>query len=144
MYVDTNTCAICGGKCCKRLPGANLPEDFNLPADTESLKLSLFSGKYTIDWYECHENGYGYFIRPATKGMEGILEDPSWGGECTFLTPSGCSLDSESRPWACRVLEPKTNGNCIFHGIGNGKKQAADCWTPYVDLLREIIGFKEE
>jgi len=115
-----------------------MPADFGLPDDKETIKKALLSGRWAIDWWEGIETEE-YFVRPATKGMEGKMEDPSWGGECTFLTPTGCALSCQERPWACRVLEPRKDG-CITHGLGgtNTKEDAAHEWAPYQELLEDI------
>ena len=80
----------------------------------------------------------GYFIRPAGKGFEGRLLDPSWGGiGCTFLTDTGCSLEPEQRPTQCRLLQPDATGHCIDHS--GGKREAAIAW-----LKHDVQGIIDE
>ena len=124
-YVNEEMCAACGGQCCKRLPGIASPEDFSLP-DTTQLIEALKSGKWAVDWWE--GNNPLYFVRPATKDAIGELFDPSWGGECVFLTEKGCSLPHDQRPSGCRLLEPK-EPHCIAHGAG--KEEAGLAWEKY-------------
>ena len=114
-YVTPDICGPCGGQCCLKVPGANWPQDFGLPRIKKQLREALDSGRYAIDWWEGDprhdyhdddEMGCAYFVRPAVKGMEGVLRDPTWGGPCTFLEEGvGCVLDPKQRPRACRWLD---------------------------------------
>ncbi len=91
------------------MPGACAPDDIMTMFPSESLidsvDLALKSKRFCIDWYE--QESPGYYIRPATKGKEGAVRDPSWGGTCTFHSKSGCELSFEKRPIGCKVLKPK-------------------------------------
>lgn len=139
-------CSKCAGACCKKMPGSNFPEDFELPGG-KKLREALKSGKYAIDWWEGdprdnkNDLSQAYFIRPATKGAEGKMSDASWGGECTFLTGNGCTLTLENRPRECRMLEAKEgNGrNCLMNK-GNNKKDAAIAWIKYTEIIEKILG----
>ena len=140
------------GKCCKGMPGSSFPSDF-LPDIRKGVKEALKSGRWTIDWWEGdprdfamswmyeHDTqlaGYvtsGYYLRPATKGKEGQLRDPSWGRQgCTFLRSDGCELSPQERPKDCRVMEPISGGPCNFHGH-RPKQDAAIAWIPFHSLL---------
>lgn len=148
MLENPEICSLCKGKCCKELPGCCFPEDFGEPLE-EKAKIALASGKYAIDWWEGdprenqEELSAAMFIRPAIKGKEGILADPSWGGECTFLTKMGCSLPADSRPTGCKTLEPKRINDktlkCVGHP-GSDKREAAIAWIPYQEFLSQIKG----
>lgn len=50
-YVDQDTCAGCGGRCCKRHAGALFPSDIKGPMYRGLVEL-LSSGMYHIDWYD--------------------------------------------------------------------------------------------
>ena len=81
-YQNKDICTKCGGGCCKQLPGGVSPADLTEVTKESLLKL-LQTGKYAIDWWE---GDYPeYFIRPAIKNCSSIF-DPTWGGECVFLT----------------------------------------------------------
>ena len=136
-YKNMNICSICKGFCCKRSPAIVYPEDIKGELKT-GLKAILETGKYCIDWWEGDPEIY--FIRPATKGNEGKLLDPTWGGECTFLTEEGCSLEFSERPEGCRFLRPNSNYpyDCDAPD-GHNKKHGADAWLPYQDMIKEII-----
>jgi len=142
-------CATCGGACCKQMPGGTHPNDWGAPDMDEMqrrISAALDSERYAIDWWEGDprglEEGYigyvsqGFYIRPATKGKEGRVYDASWGGECTFLTATGCALAHDARPLECRTLEPKYPLRCEQH---HGKHATAIAWIEYHDLLKEII-----
>lgn len=78
----------------------------------------------------------GFYVRPATKGDEGRTYHASWGGECTFLKETGCSLSHNERPLECRTLEPKYPLRCEQH---HGKHATAIAWLPYHTLLEELV-----
>ena len=142
-FINKELCSRCGGKCCINMPGNCFPEDFKLYNKDSSLKLlieALKSEKYCIDWWEGdprknkEEVEKGYYVRPATKDKKGILYDPSWGGECVFLTKKGCELFENDRPTMCRMLEPKKDGKCNLDAKYN-KQNSAIAWIPYNDFL---------
>lgn len=147
MYENKEICSECDGACCKMMPGCCYPEDFGLPGDTSRLSEALRSGRYAIDWWEgdpragFDELSRAYHVRPAVRGYEGCLCDPSWGGlPCTFFVDSvGCSLSLLDRPRECRSLEPVVGDDaCIMHD-GCGKHSASIAWIPYTALLEEVI-----
>lgn len=141
-FLNEQRCKECGGCCCQRLPGATLPEDFQEPL-LESLVTAFSTGKWAVDWWEGDPTGknkisMAYFIRPATKGNEGKIKDPSWGGECVFLTENGCILSPEDRPAGCRLLEPKPKEEaCKVHGAT--KQKCAIAWIPYTEIIDKAI-----
>ena len=136
---DKNICAECGGGCCKSYAGAYHPADLRHEITEEFLE-SLFDSAIeippvSIDWYE-NFNEYGrkgFYIRPRHVGGDEV--DPSMGAPCALLTPTGCSLDWEHRPWQCRVLKPEKNHVC---GGPDGKLLAAEAWDPYHDILEKL------
>ena len=143
-FENTMICLECGGRCCKQYPGAAYPEDFILREGTEKflITIAIKSKKWVIDWWE-GDPGDGnketaYFVRPAIKGKEGKTYDPSWGGECIFLEPTGCSLQLKHRPRECRLLEPKKGGKgCVAHD-NTGKNGAALAWRNYFEILNSF------
>lgn len=130
-------CKNCGGKCCKNLPGSNFPDDFDLESGTEKLIHSINSGKYAID--TCigdpgdNVDKIAYYVRPATKNAIGKIYDDSWGGECVFLTRTGCELEAKNRPSGCTALEPKKD-ICVVHN-NKTKQNSAIQWRKYFDIL---------
>ena len=136
---DKNICAECGGGCCKSYAGAYHPADFRHEITEEFLE-SLFDPTIeippvSIDWYENFgEYGRkGFYIRPRHVGGDEV--DPSYGASCALLTPTGCSLDWDHRPWQCRALKPEKNHVC---GGPDGKRLAAEAWDPYHDILEKL------
>lgn len=142
MHENHTLCAACAGRCCKQLPGAALPTDFELPT-THKLFTALVDGRWTLDWWEGDprpgkaELDQAYFVRPAILGYEGELYHPAWFGVCTFLQPNGCELLADARPWGCRILEP---GNpCILHSeFSTCKQAAAIAWLFYAAELERV------
>ena len=143
MFIDKVTCTECGGECCKNLPGACLPSDFGLPGSFTKLDKAFESGRYCIDWWEGDpregktEYEHGYFVRPATKNRIGTKYDPSWGGECNFLTENNCELEPNDRPSVCQNLEPIREDDCIAH---IDRQYAAIAWLPYYDKIKYKYG----
>jgi len=146
-YLNPNLCKECGGECCKQMPGIYSPEDFGTTEETieKNLTKALETKLLSIDWWEGdpRENicsidklRKAYFIRPATKDNKRGLFDPSWGGECVFLTENGCTLQSKDRPYECRMLEPKENECCILHG--KDKRKLSIVWIPFNEMIRRI------
>lgn len=138
-FLRPSLCKPCGGKCCKSMPGAAHPHQFPQPEDVVS---ALESGLWAVDWWEGDarpgqdELSATYYLRPATKGSEGQRLDASWGGECTFLTPSGCELAPTQRPRGCLNLVPSREG-CASSDGTNDKRVAAIAWIP---RAHELIG----
>lgn len=142
-FVNTKVCTECQGRCCKTVPGVCFPDDFDVSNGFNRLNEALESGRFCIDWWEGDpregkdEYERGYFVRPAIKGREGVLFNPTWGGTCTFLTEQGCELDVKDRPKNCRMLEPREDENCVLHGE-NGKRGAAIAWLEYYEYFERI------
>ena len=107
---NRSICAACIRKCCERYPGTAFPKDFGTKrADVlAAVRAAIETGHYCFDWWEGDLLGGDagryrtLFVRPATKNRIGVVEDPSWGGACTFLSVEGCALDFEKRPYGCR------------------------------------------
>lgn len=143
MFDNADICAECGGKCCKHLPGICYPSDFDLPGSFDKLDSAINSGRYCVDWWEGDpqedkdEYDCGYYIRPAIVGKIGIKRDPAWGGQCNFLTDSGCELSSNDRPYNCRMLKPidSSGENCTSDA---SNQTAAIAWLPYYYYLSHI------
>ena len=140
FFEPSAACKTCG-QCCKSLPGAHVPDDFGLDL-IESVRAKLASGRYALDWWEgdvaeSRELDSVLYLRPATKRLEGKVFDGSWGGECTFLTPSGCSLARPDMPAECKALRPRSSrkGDCPSTF---GKQEVALAWRPYQSLLAMI------
>ena len=142
-YSKPDSCAQCGCECCKRLPGSVHPDDVS----QEQVAEMLASGRWAIDWWEGDpredfdknkELECAEYLRPAIKGMEGKRRDASWGGECTFLTPSGCSLHETKRPRECIDLEPGEGfGDSECHTHDWSKQKIAIAWISYQHWLEE-------
>ena len=132
-YKPSEYCKICQGSCCKKMPGTCLPRDIEKLYPTDSLKDSiekaLDSGLFAIDWYEDSDRGKPY-IRCAVKGIHEKYDHPSWGGECIFLTDTGCKLDFTLRPHNCKIIKPKisSDGSCETHLKMNAKLAWSRDW----------------
>lgn len=127
-------CSACQGRCCKSLPGCFLPEDFmeGGKVDWQAIENGLQKGKFSIDYWEEREGPSLYFLRPATKShMERNTHptrwvDASWGGECVFLTETGCSLSPQARPAGCLDLVPKVRQHTIPATRRTGSRKVVD------------------
>ncbi len=139
-YENKEICSECGGECCDNMPGAAYPSDFD--CDKNKIINALKSGKWAIDWWPRGiRKKAGYYLRPAVKGKEGTIKDPSWGGKCTFLTKKGCTLKAIDRPRECRFLEPRPQKRdaygCKVHS-NTGKYNAGVAWLKYNSFLETI------
>ena len=128
MSENKQLCADCERICCKAMPGIYDPDD--LPSlHARSIAAQLASGNWALDWWDGKRREY--YLRPATKTGRPIY-DPSWGGECTFLTPTGCELEHDDRPRGCRDLEAAAGDHCP----GPNKQDGADWWVKHQRMLR--------
>lgn len=124
-------CSACGGQCCKHGPGAYHWKDLGhteaqIRATAEAL---IGAGLAQIDWWEARTPQY--YLRPAVKAEQGAnyrVFSPSWGGECVYLTPTGCLLSYKARPRACRRLTPEPGMKCHTN---YDKAQAKNAWRQY-------------
>lgn len=145
---DASICTPCGGQCCQRMPGTVFPADVDPQLRRlviwKKTRALLESGRYAIDWWEGSpmegekSGGPGYYLRPATKGNEGKVADPSWGGACTFHTDQGCELSEENRPSECKALKPVSPGKCEMPEGWDGRRTGAQAWWPYRDILEKF------
>lgn len=132
VYVEPEICGPCGGACCKTYPGIARPDDVGAPDRASMIPriVSLLrSGKWAIDWWA----GDGVrFLRPAMVGHEGQHRHGGWRGQCALLTPTGCSLEHDDRPFGCRLLEPNTaHGSACMPKGGPDKRAQVFAWQPY-------------
>lgn len=148
MDITGRICAKCGGKCCKDMPGAAFPEDFNFSEEKDKLITALKSDNWCIDWWEGdprenvpegNEVDKAYYIRPSIVGYRGKLFDPAWnGGRCIFLIPTGCSLSQKDRPLNCRMLKPEKNKKCEVDEKYRERGAAIE-WLKYRNKFEEIL-----
>lgn len=135
-YINQTLCAKCMGDCCKRRAGAVFPQDIQGPL-ADGICEMLQTGNYAVDWYEGDPRADGeldcvYYIRPRHTNAREQVMDGSWGGQCVFLSDTGCILAFDRRPHECRMLEPIHTGqqySCKSHA--GGKAKAALAWIPY-------------
>ena len=139
MPENKDICAKCKGECCKCMSGIYAPDDFN-EISVESLLECFSHGQLSIDWWEgdirdgFDEFSVTYFLRPRHKLADVI--DPSWGGECTFLTDMGCSLVYSNRPQNCRdLIAHADNSKCNLGDMT--KKDYIKMWVPYQQILTD-------
>ena len=149
-------CSVCQGACCKRMPGAVIPQQFN--QITLDLLVDLLTSGYCLDywegyieddngnWGDSHEDKPAYFLRPKIKGHETSLVHGAWRGECVFLTEKGCSLSFKERPYFCQILVPhEDNTKCSPDNSKEGllpsltKKEAVKAWLPYQELITAAL-----
>lgn len=166
-------CGPCGGECCKHMPGAYHPAQFgpDLTGVYELLKAGRASIDWwegdVVQFRD--ETGKrlpsvaipnrGYFLRPAIKtgrragpplfafmappDGDGGVFDPTYGGECVNLGPTGCSLPFAERPINCQALvanpdrNPDKDVHCLVTPELN-KPGLVVAWNPYAPKLKEI------
>lgn len=151
VYVDKATCAECGGDCCKDMPGIYSPEDFGAPNRTvmiRRIKAAFLADRACVDWWEGNFQKVNSpkHVRPQTVRSRGRLRDPSWGGTCSMLTETGCSLARKEMPYGCRVLKPRQtpDGDCTLpKGEEDAKKVATQQWLGYQDVIEAALASAE-
>lgn len=150
MSVLTNNehrsiCARCGGQCCRTRPGIEAPERFlALPDPATALAELLLRHEWML------ETHYGVpytpgvtapdpdriiqYPRPATViEQRADNKDQSRSDDCTYLTPTGCSLAFEARPRMCRELIPDSCFECESPW---GRREAALAWLHHQDIIQ--------
>lgn len=152
-YLNEDLCLQCQGACCKRMPGAMMPDDIMklFPASllSESLYQAFYTKTFVIDWWEGdpredeYELDQAYYIRPKNDDeYHPGLFSRSFGGKCWFLNPGGCKLEPEMRPYTCRMLEPGEDEKCILHS--GGKHKCAIAWLEYESILLTVAEHIQE
>ena len=158
---DRATCAGCGGKCCKTLPGAYLPSQLS----DGPLRDGLASGKLVLAWWDgdprpdrnCFDADCdgsceaetapdrlrrAYYVRPRNVLSPAGPFDGTGKGECTLLGPTGCTLSFDDRPSGCQnlLVNKAEPGNCHSYAITTGsfKHYAAVAWVPHQEKLLSL------
>ena len=139
---NTSLCSSCG-ECCKSIPGIVHPNELK-EVTVESLSQMIKNG-YQFDYWEGnitgkpeHDEITAYYLRPQTKKSVGKMVDASWGGECVFLTETGCSKAFDQRPTQCRALKPAENGNCSYEKKYS-KIEVIKAWLPYNNVITKLV-----
>lgn len=144
---NPSLCTPCGGKCCSHMPGTMFPEELSPSSDPDEIFIKvhdlLLTGRWSIDLWEGNpglEETWnevpGYYLRPATKKMQGHWFDASWGGDCTFHSVTGCELSEIERPTDCKTLIPHET-NC-HQPEGWSKFSGVIAWYPFRSILKEM------
>jgi len=140
---NKNLCSECGGRCCKKMAGIIFPQQ--LKEITVNNLSKMIQDGYCFDYWEGNpttddenEEKTAYFLRAKHKGYEFDVVDPSWGGECVFLTEIGCKLDFYNRPFMCQALIPKEDYKCKISEEYT-KQTASVAWLPFNEIIKEVI-----
>lgn len=160
---DLATCRACGGKCCKTLPGAYLPDQLR-DAD---LRDGLASGKLVLAWWDgdprpernCLDldcDGTcarclapdrlrrAYYVRPRNLNSPAGPFDPSSNGQCALLGAAGCTLPFATRPSGCQnlLVNRQSPGDCHDYAVPTRsfKHYAAVAWVPHQERLLALAG----
>jgi hypothetical protein len=159
---DLATCRACGGKCCKTLPGAYLPDQLS----DAQLGDGLASGRLVLAWWDgdprparncldvdcdgsCGRHGddrlrRAYYVRPRNLESPPGPFDPSAKGQCALLGPLGCTLSFVDRPSGCQnlLVNRQSPGDCHDYAVPTRsfKHYAAVAWVPHQARLLELAG----
>jgi hypothetical protein len=158
---DLATCRACGGKCCKTLPGAYLPDQLT----QDELRHGLQSGTLVLAWWDgdprpgkqcfdvdcdgsctrCTDPDRllrAYYVRPRNENSKPGPFDGSSQGACKLLGPSGCTLPFEKRPAGCQnlLVNRESPGDCHDYAVPTRsfKHYAALAWAPHQDSLLDL------
>jgi Fe-S-cluster containining protein len=152
---DKNTCAQCGGECCKGVPGVYHPDDlFDSMTDLEiknKIISMLKSGNTVVTRREVVNEDIGYPYAAKTIAVNVLSaravqgSNRSWFqhdniGRCINLNDSGCVLSSIDRPRECRTLVPTqwwvTKSPCKQESSFDSDDLTNE-WTIYEEIIRE-------
>jgi Fe-S-cluster containining protein len=158
---DAATCAACGGKCYKTLPGAYLPGQLG----EDELAAGIRAGRLVLAWWDgdprpdrncldvdcdgtcpkCRAEDRlqrAYYVRPRNVNSPPGPFDGTHQGACTLLGPRGCTLPFERRPSGCQnlLVNRADPGNCDEYAVPTRsfKHYAAEAWVPHQALLRRL------
>lgn len=141
---ESSECAGCG-RCCSQMPGLTWPEDWGTNREQIAAAIidALESGWYCFDCWDGDVFPNSsldriLMVRPQVRGMNRLF-DPSWGGPCSMLGPTGCELSFESRPFICRDLTPHSKKCFSQTGKGMDKTWSAKAWRPYAGMTECIL-----
>jgi len=124
-YSSPEICTRCGGACCKGLPGRCRPSDFG--ATRQEIEAALPAALETH-----YEEFDGEYVLPQ-RTLHG----------CVFLTPTGCTLPFASRPYECRMLEPREGDErCVRHA--DHYDYYVHAWRAFRELLRALRIMRRE
>ena len=157
-YPGPKMCSICGGRCCKVIPGVYSPSDVYqrvgkergvrdrstfLVSDSEFIRMlvkMILFGNCCVDYFSEEPNSSrGYYLRPQTE-LEASSKKVVYGNSiinyCNFLIPGrGCILQYQDRPVQCKMLAPTENG---CNGLSNSMiKTFYEDWIPHTRILIE-------
>ncbi|GAB4302961.1 MAG: hypothetical protein Fur0034_18310 [Desulfuromonadia bacterium] len=139
---DPGLCRVCGGECCRTLPGFDAPDRFLASGDPAGMLARILgSGEWVLSPHPWRmEDGQWVTIRyprPATRQefSAGTI-DAIGPGVCHFLTDQGCRLTFSDRPTLCRLLTPSPSGECSSPWT---KRDAAIAWLPHQDLVERVL-----
>ena len=141
-YQPSSFCASCSA-CCENMGCEYSPGDFKI-ITFESLRKHIERGFTSIDWWEgdprknkC-EFDRTYFLRARNKNAD--IVDSSWGGICSLLSETGCTLSFNDRPKGGRFLKPKKldNESCYCEYT---KLLCCLDWIPYQEILQQLFEY---
>lgn len=132
-------CSKCKGKCCKSMGCHFSPDDFE-DLSYKGLKKEIDKGYISIDWWEGNpfdsdKREYiprALFLRIRNRNADVV--NASWGGVCSLLSDTGCTLSYDKRPKGGRDLIP-AEPECK---ITYTKDQCARDWYKYDDILKRL------
>ncbi len=147
-------CALCGGHCCRSMPGTYHPGDLGRTEEEvfEALVELLARYEAAIDWLDGDPRPPGErrglplarccYVRPRIDGVLS-MEHSSPGGVCQhFSAERGCALPFEKRPYQCRALTPTLDRRggrlplvCVEREDSD-EVALAIAWAPYQDIIR--------
>ena len=141
---DLEICKECGGICCKRMGCHYSPKDFK-DLSFDGLKKEIEKGNISIDWWEGNpfnndrEINRAMFLR--IRNVNSPVLDPSWGGECSLLTETGCSLPYDERPYGGRSLIPVKGSKCT---LVYSKLDCVKEWFEHDETLEKLFEHYED
>lgn len=138
--VDSETCARCGGICCKKCGCHFSPEDFK-DLSYEGLKKEIEKGYISIDYVDgeiiCSSYG-AYILRIRNQGAPIVDTDYSRRAPCILLGKRGCKLTYEQRPAGAKLLIPNVVNNVLDCYAMYSIDDCCYEWKPYQKVLSAL------
>ena len=146
--VNSEICAECGGRCCKKCGCHFSPDDFK-EISFEFLKNELEKGYISIDHVdgEMIYQDFGVdILRIRNKGAP-VVDFTYKRSQCILLTENGCKLDYEHRPTGGKLLIPsaeviqlrdRTERSC--HHEYDIMKCCYE-WQPHQRILHRLVEY---
>ena len=147
IFVNSEACKSCGGKCCMKCGCHFAPTDFD-DLTFEGLKKKMEMGYISIDLVDgemIYQRGFFYILRARNEGAPIVDFGYNRRSKCCLLTKKGCKLSFEERPSGGKSLIPgykKTENNGFWMCTQTYEvEQCCYDWRPYHEVISKLVEY---